>query len=105
MNLPTRGEIWLADCGMVAKVRPVAVISIPFGDTDRALIMVVPHTTTIIGSEFEIHITTRWLQPGAFNIQAAFPLAPAKFIRPLGTLDRTQLGLIEAGLRHWEGLA
>ena len=81
MNLPTRGEVWLADCGLAAKVRPVVVISIPFKETDRALILVVPHT-----------------------IQATFPLAPPKFIRRLGELDAGQLGLIEAALKHSQGL-
>jgi len=105
MNLPARGEVWLADCGLAAKVRPVAVISIPFKDTDRALTLVVPHTTTVIGSAFEVQVPVRWLQKGAFNIQATFPLAPPKFIRRLGVLDAGQLGLIEAALKHWEGLA
>jgi mRNA interferase MazF len=68
------------------------------------LIMVLPHTTTIIGSEYEIQIPVRWLQRGAFNIQASFPLAPPKFIRKLGALDAGQLGLVEAKLKHWEGL-
>ncbi len=104
MNLPVRGEVWSADCGMAAKVRPVVVVSIPFQDSDRALIMVVPHTTTIIGSEYEIPIPVRWLQRGAFNIQASFPLPPPKFIRKLGVLDAGQLCSIEAKLKHWEGL-
>src|SRR6266487_4369312 len=104
MNLPTRGEVWLADCGLAAKVRPVVVISIPFKDTDRALILVVPHTTTVIGSPFEVQIPVHWLQKGAFNIQATFPLPPPKFIRRLGALDVGQLDLIEAALKHWEGL-
>src|SRR2546430_10817615 len=50
---PRRGEVWLFDCGMVAKVRPVLVLSVPFTDTDRALAIVVFHTTTLRGSQFE----------------------------------------------------
>jgi hypothetical protein len=33
---PRRGEVWLFDCGMVEKVRPVLILSIPFADADRA---------------------------------------------------------------------
>ncbi len=33
---PTRGEVWLFDLGMAAKTRPVVVVSVPFGDIDRA---------------------------------------------------------------------
>jgi|SRR6266705_1553853 len=102
--IPERGEVWLADCGLAAKVRPVVVISIPFRDTDRALITVVPHTTKIIGSEFEVHLPVRWLEKGAFNIQATFPLVPPQFIRRLGALTSEQLAEIENVLRRWEGL-
>ncbi len=28
MNLPERGEVWLADLGLAAKVRPVLVVSV-----------------------------------------------------------------------------
>src|SRR5438046_1301566 len=104
MNKPERGEVWLADCGLVAKVRPVVVISIPFADTDRAHITVEPHTTKIVGSEFEVHLPVRWLGKGAFNIQATFPLVPPQFIRNLGTLAPEQLGEIEKALKRWEGL-
>lgn len=104
MNLPQRGEVWWADCGMAAKVRPVVVISIPFGDADRALLSVVPHTRTLIGSEFEVQVPVPWLEPGAFNIQATFPLPPPKFIRRIGILNPEQLAQIESTLRRWEGL-
>ncbi len=35
--LPRRGEVWLFDCGMIEKVRPVLILSIPFSDADRAI--------------------------------------------------------------------
>jgi mRNA interferase MazF len=105
MNVPARGEVWLADCGMTAKVRPVVVISIPFRDSDRALTSVVPHTRSLIGSEFEVPIPVRWLDGGAFNVQATFPLSPPRFIRRLGVLNPLQLGQIETALKRWQGLA
>ena len=33
-----RGEVWLFDCGMIEKVRPVLILSIPFADKDRAVV-------------------------------------------------------------------
>ena len=105
MIAPQRGEVWLADCGAVAKVRPTLVISIPFKDSDRALITVVPHTTSLIGSEFEVKHPLTWLKEGAFNVQATFPLAPPRFIRRLGVLSGEQLDLVETVLKHWQGLA
>lgn len=44
MTSPRRGEVWLVDLGMAAKVRPALVISIPAEDADRALVTLVPHT-------------------------------------------------------------
>ena len=104
MSLPVRGEIWLADCGMAAKVRPVAVISVPLKESDRALIAVIPHTTSLVGSEFEMKLSLPWLEPGAFNVQATFPLAPPRFIRKLGVLSAGQLMQLESVLKRWQGL-
>ena len=52
MNAPRRGEVWLVDLGLVAKVRPALALSIPAADTDRALVTLVPHTTALRGSRF-----------------------------------------------------
>lgn len=38
MASPQRGEVWLVDLGMAAKVRPAVVISVPADDVDRALV-------------------------------------------------------------------
>ena len=54
---PARGEVWLFDLGMAEKVRPALVINVAFGDRDRALIPIVPHTTSLRGSEFEIPVS------------------------------------------------
>lgn len=104
MSLPQRGEVWWADCGMAAKVRPVLVISVPFGNDDRALLTVVPHTRSVIGSEYEVPIAVPWLEKGAFNIQATFPLPPPKFERRIGVLNTEQLARIEKVLKRWQGL-
>lgn len=32
MAVPRRGEVWLVDLGMAAKVRPAVVISVPAHD-------------------------------------------------------------------------
>ena len=54
MKSPGRGEVWVVDLGMAAKVRPAVVLSVPPSDTDRALVTVVPHTTSVRGSRFEV---------------------------------------------------
>ena len=58
MPKQNRGEVWLVDLGLVAKVRPCLVISIPARVQDRALVTVVTHTTNAGDSRFEISIIT-----------------------------------------------
>ena len=103
MSIPKRGEIWLADLGFAAKTRPVLVLSVPFSDLDYALIAVVPRTTSIRRSAFQIEISVSGLRPGAFNIQGLTAIPPSKFIRKLGTLQSTQMRLIEETVKEWLG--
>jgi mRNA interferase MazF len=62
---PKRGEVWLVDLGMAAKVRPALVLSIPANDEDRALATLVPHTTSVRGSRFEAAVSAAFLKAGA----------------------------------------
>jgi mRNA interferase MazF len=101
MKMPLRGEVWLCDLGLAAKIRPVVVVSAPFGDLDYALFHIIPHTTTVRHSQFEVVITVPFLQPGAFNIQGSQSVPRAWLVRQLGTLNTNQIGQIEASLRHW----
>jgi mRNA interferase MazF len=66
---PRRGEVWLFDLGMTAKARPVLVVSVAYGDSDCALVTVVPHTTAVRQSLFEISLNVPFLRPGAFLVQ------------------------------------
>lgn len=72
---PVRGEVWLLDLGMAEKVRPALILSVAFGDDDRALMTVIPHTTSLRGSRYEIVVLTPFLKPGAFLVQniATYP--------------------------------
>src|SRR5277367_5410964 len=67
-HVPERGEVWQLDFGITQKVRPALVISIPYGDADRALIGVIPHTTATRGSQFEVSVPARFLEAGAFLV-------------------------------------
>src|SRR5277367_580810 len=85
-RVPERGDVWQVDFGITQKVRPALVISIPFVDTDRALIGVIPHFTALRGSQFEVSIPTRFLRDGAFLVQGIQALPPRYFLRRLGIL-------------------
>ena len=77
------------------------VISAPYGETDRALIGVIPHTTAVRGSQFEVSIPTRWLSQGAFLAQGIQALPPKYFLRRLGKLTPEQMQLVEEALLRW----
>jgi mRNA interferase MazF len=101
---PNRGEVWLADLGIAAKIRPCLVFSIPLELRDRALITVVPHTTSVRGTRFEVSVPKPFLKAGAFDAQGLVTVAPPRLIRKLGELQAAELAAVEQGVRHWLGL-
>jgi mRNA interferase MazF len=102
---PTRGEVWLVDLGMVAKVRPCLVLSIPADDdNDRVLTTLVPHTTSTRDSRFEVRSHVSFLKEGAFDAQNLVTIPTVKLIRRLGILPESQRHEVEAAVTvvgHW----
>jgi mRNA interferase MazF len=81
------------------------VVSVPPGDKDRVLFSVVPHTTTLRGSLFEVSIPKPFLKAGAFLIQGLTPIGSHQAIRRLGKLDPHEITKIEAGIKEWLRIA
>jgi mRNA interferase MazF len=102
--VPNRGEVWLGDLGMVQKARPALVLNRAFGESDRALISVIPHTTSLRGSDLEVQICVPFLKTGAFLVQNPVTVPAVKAERFLGKLSTQQLALVEAGVRDWLAL-
>ena len=100
---PVRGEVWLFDLGMAEKVRPVLIVSTRFGDQDRALITVLPHTTTLRASEYEVGVNVPFLKPGAFLVQNIATYPAARAIRKLGALKQPQFEMVFAAMLRWLG--
>lgn len=91
------------DCGMVEKVRPVLILSVPFEDADRAVVTVVFHSTALRGSKFEIKVDVPFLRTGAFVAQSIATYPTARAVRRLGRLTDQQLSTVETGVFHWLG--
>jgi mRNA interferase MazF len=104
MPTANRGEVWLADLGMAAKVRPCLVLSIPAAEQDRALCTLVAHTTSPRGSRFEVGIQARFLKTGAFDVQNLITVPHSKLMRKLGSLSADDFAIVEECVRHWLGL-
>ena len=90
--------MWLFDLGMEGKVRPALVVSVGYGDVDRALITILPHTTSLRGSQYEIAVNVPFLKAGAFLVQNVATYPSVRAIRKLGTLKPDQFHLVFAGL-------
>jgi mRNA interferase MazF len=86
---------------MVEKVRPALILSGGAGPKDRDLITVIPHTTTLRGSRFEIDVPLPFLKPGAFLVQSPATVPAPRAQRRLGRLTEAQVRQIEDALLRW----
>ena len=103
-TMPTRGDVWLVDLGMLAKVRPCLVLSIPADeDNDCVLATLVPHTTSTRDSRFEVSSNVRFLKSGAFDAQNIITIPTVKLVRRLGTLPDDQMTSVEQAVKLWLG--
>ena len=93
------------DLGLAAKVRPCLVLSIPLADVDRALVTLVPHTTSLRESRFEVALPVSFLRPGGFDAQNLVTVPLAKLIRVLGKLTAPHLSQVESRVSVWLGLS
>jgi mRNA interferase MazF len=105
MPSANRGEVWQVDLGMAAKARPAVIVSIPFHDDERALYAIVPHTTALRGGRFEVAVSLRWLQPGAFDVQGLRNIPPSVLLRRLGALEPAQMEADLQTIKTWLGIA
>jgi mRNA interferase MazF len=105
MVSPSRGEVWLVDLGLAAKMRPCVVMSVPAsGPNDRVLVTIVTHTTSPRGSDFEVSLPVRFLKAGVFDAQNVVTVPHAKLVRKLGVLPTDQFADVEMTVRRWLGL-
>lgn len=99
-----RGSVWIVDLGMAAKVRPCLILSVPTHPQDRVLVTVVPHTTSVQGTRFEVDIPASFLKTGVFDAQQVVTVAQARLIRCIGDLDAAEFAQVEDAVRRWLGL-
>ncbi len=103
-RLAQRGEIWMVDLGMTAKVRPCLILSVAFHDDERALVTYVPRTTSVRGGRFEVLHEAPLFKPGAFDAQSLGTVPTVKLVKPLSRLSEALLGQVEIAVKAWLGL-
>ena len=99
---PIPGEVYLVDLGMVAKERPMVVVSRFDPEAPRALSICVPFTTRNRGSLYEVEIgkssfvrETSWA-----NVQGTVAVGNEKLLRRLGKLTPAQYSEVKNALRY-----
>ena len=90
---------------MTAKVRPCLVLTDPPGVYDLMLYTIVPHTTALRGSRWEVSIPKNFLKAGAFHVQQIQSVSRARFTEKLGQLGQDELIKIEARIHQLFGWA
>jgi len=99
-----RGELWLADLGLAAKVRPVLILSVDYRDNERAVVTYVSRTTAVRGTAYEVPHQSSGMPAGAFDAQGIGTIPDLKLERRLGLVDRQTLNQVEARVRAWLSL-
>lgn len=98
MAQPKRGEVWLIDLGLAAKVRPCLLLTDFPADDELALVTVVPHTTAVRGNRWEHACQKSFLKPGVFHLQQVQSVSIAKLVRCLGGLNSDEMGRVAEAL-------
>jgi len=103
---PKRVEIWFADLGIVAKPRPVLVVSWKDPDPTRDLLTYHPLTPHNRGSAYEVplgHLPFLHKDSVA-NVQGIGALPSVRFERKVGALSDTDMASIEAAILYSLGI-
>lgn len=103
-RLAQRGEIWLIDLGLAAKVRPGLILSVEFRDDERAVFTYVARTTTLRGGRFEVVHNSAQFKPGAFDGQNIGTVPGPKLIKFLARVNDHTLEQVEASVSAWLAL-
>lgn len=95
----------MVDLGMAAKVRPCLVLSVAVEESERSLVTLIPHTTTLRQSRFEVAVSVRFLRPGAFDAQGIVTVPTVRLMNRLGTLSTEQIQAVANGVCSWLGIS
>lgn len=91
--------------GMVAKVRPVLVLSVQPAAAERVVVTFVNRTLSVRGTSYEVpHRAGFGLEAGAFDGQGLGTLPAVKFFRRIGAVDSTTLMAVEQAVKSWLAL-
>ena len=76
MSGVVRGEVWIVDFGMMAKIRPALLLTGEPADDELDLVTVLLHTTALRGNRWELNIPKPFLNPARFTSNKCRPFRP-----------------------------
>ena len=91
MPVITKGDVWMVDFGIVAKVRPALLLTGHPTDDELDVVTVLLHTTSLRGNRWELNIPKPFLKPGAFHLQQVQTVSTVKLERRLGALNDAEM--------------
>jgi mRNA interferase MazF len=97
---PQPGEIWLADLGLAAKVRPVVIVSRQDPDPPRSLVLYVPLTTQRRDSSYEVPLPRLSFldRESVANVQGLGSLPTVRLERKIGKLPNNVMERLKDAL-------
>jgi mRNA interferase MazF len=106
---PRRGEVWSADLGLAAKVRPIIILSRDDPDPPRKITVYVPLTTQNRGSKYEVELPrlsflTRGSAANLQGIASGATEDETLFLRKLGDLPASAMAKVENALLYTVGI-
>lgn len=106
MKMPAvnKGEVWLIDFGLAAKVRPAVLLTGNPADDELDLVTVLLHTTALRGNRHELNIPKPFLKPGAFHLQQIQTVSTARLERRLGVLTEDEMNRVLDALANRLGI-
>ena len=104
MPAVNRGEVWMTDFGMAAKVRPALILTGAPAADELDLVTCLLHTTALRGNRWELDIPKPFLKPGAFHLQQIQTVSTVKLVRRLGTLTPDEMSRVLEALGRRLGI-
>jgi mRNA interferase MazF len=93
-----RGEIWQVDLGLAAKIRPCLILSRYPADDELALLVIIPHTTSVRGNRWEYDANLPFLERGVFHLQQIQPISLPRLERRLGQMPLDKFAILQRKL-------
>ena len=99
------GEVWIVELGLAAKVRPCLVLGDYPKDDELSLVIIVPHTTAVRNTRWELPISKMFLKTGVFHLQQLQSVPIVRLQRRIGELADEELRLVRSKLSELLHLA